>query len=96
MIPFTVRDIEEEMACALQNRAAANGRSLEAEHLMILREALTSASTPVEDFAAAAARLRVKLRHEGDSTDILRAARDGTAAVARPLLGRRAAVDPDE
>jgi plasmid stability protein len=36
-----VRNIEEEVVLALKRRAASRGRSAEAEHREILREALT-------------------------------------------------------
>jgi plasmid stability protein len=37
---LVVRNIDEEMALALKQRAAANGRSAEAEHREILKAAL--------------------------------------------------------
>lgn len=37
---LVVRNIEEEVALALKQRAAANGRSAEAEHREILKAAL--------------------------------------------------------
>ncbi|UGQ46457.1 FitA-like ribbon-helix-helix domain-containing protein [Massilia endophytica] len=37
---LVVRNVEEEVALALKQRAAANGRSAEAEHHEILRAAL--------------------------------------------------------
>ncbi len=37
---LVVRNIDEDVALALKQRAAANGRSAEAEHREILREAL--------------------------------------------------------
>jgi plasmid stability protein len=37
---LVVRQIEEDLALALKQRAAANGRSAEAEHREILRNAL--------------------------------------------------------
>ncbi|WP_342120450.1 FitA-like ribbon-helix-helix domain-containing protein [Pseudoduganella sp. OTU4001] len=37
---LVVRNIEEELALALKQRAAANGRSAEAEHREILKTAL--------------------------------------------------------
>ena len=37
---LTVRNIETELALALKQRAAANGRSAEAEHRAILRSVL--------------------------------------------------------
>ena len=77
MTNLTVRDVDQEIAHALKVRAAAHGRSAEAEHRMILREVLGVPAARVEDFAAAAARLRTRLRHDGDTTDIIRAAREG-------------------
>jgi plasmid stability protein len=77
MTTLTVRDVDREIAQALKVRAAANGRSAEAEHRMILRAALSPSQARAEDFAAAAARLRTRLRHDGDSTALVRAARDG-------------------
>ena len=74
---LTVRDVDREIAQALKVRAAANGRSAEAEHRIILREALAPSQARAEDFAAAAARLRARLRHDGDSGELVRAARDG-------------------
>ncbi|MEM1128988.1 MAG: hypothetical protein AAGH83_00550 [Pseudomonadota bacterium] len=76
MAQFIVRDVDHRVAAALRARAAANGRSVEAEHRQILRDALMPAAEDVEDFAAAAARLRARLKHDGDSTAILRTARD--------------------
>ena len=77
MTNLTVRNVDQEIARALKIRATANGRSAEAEHRMILREALGAPASEVDDFAAAVARLRERLRHDGDMTDIVRAARDG-------------------
>ena len=57
----------------LKLRAAANGRSAEAEHREILRRALPG---DPQDFAARAARLRERLASTVDSTDIIRADRD--------------------
>jgi antitoxin FitA len=37
---LVVRNIDEDVALALKQRAAANGRSAEAEHREILKEAL--------------------------------------------------------
>ena len=76
MANLTVRDVEDELAQALKVRAASQGRSAEAEHRLILREALGASQREVETFAAAAARLRNRLRHDGDSSDIVREARD--------------------
>ncbi len=65
MANLTVRDVEDEIAQALKVRAAAHGRSAEAEHRLILREVL-SPGQQVDDYAAAAARLRARLRHAGE------------------------------
>lgn len=40
MAQLIVRDLDEEVVAALEARAAANGRSAEAEHREILRAAL--------------------------------------------------------
>ncbi|OLT41844.1 hypothetical protein BJF86_02205 [Serinicoccus sp. CNJ-927] len=40
MVQLIVRNIEDEVVAALQKRAAARGRSAEAEHRVILREAV--------------------------------------------------------
>jgi plasmid stability protein len=41
MAQLLVRDISDELVRALKQRAAANGRSAEAEHRALLSEALT-------------------------------------------------------
>ena len=61
------------MADALKRRAAANGRSVEAEHRELLRAALPDID---EDFAAQAEALRQRLRSSLDSTETIRADRD--------------------
>ena len=73
MAQLTVRDVSSEMVGALKRRAAAHGRSAEAEHRDILRTSLLGA---VEDFAIRAEGLRQRLRSSIDSTDIIRADRD--------------------
>ena len=74
MAHLTVRNVSEELVAALKRRAAANGRSAEAEHREILREALLGAN---EEFAARAAALRQRLSSSVDSTENIRAHRDG-------------------
>ena len=71
---LTVRNVSEDVVDALKRRAAANGRSAEAEHRELLRAALLEAN---EDFAARAEALRRRLRSSIDSTDTIRAVRDG-------------------
>ena len=43
MAQLTVRNISNEVVSALKKRAAANGRSAEAEHRELLRSALLGA-----------------------------------------------------
>ena len=77
MAHLTVRNVSDEVVDALKRRAAASGRSAEAEHRALLREALLGKG---EDFAARAAELRRRLRSSVDSTDIIRADRDRNGA----------------
>ena len=74
MAHLTVRNVSEDVIAALKRRAAANGRSAEAEHRELLRAALLGGC---ENFAARAEALRRRLRSSVDSADIIRAARDG-------------------
>ena len=74
MAQLTVRKISRELVCALERRAAANGRSTEAEHREILRASLLSAEG---DFAARAEALRQRLRSSVDSSSVMRTTRDG-------------------
>ncbi len=73
MAQLTVRKISSELVGALKRRAAANGRSAEAEHREILHASLLGTE---EDFAARAQALRRRLRSSVDSSDIIRADRD--------------------
>jgi len=73
MAQLTVRKISGEVVGALKRRAAANGRSAEAEHREILRASLLGAK---EDFSVRAAALRQRLRSSVDSTEVIRADRD--------------------
>jgi antitoxin FitA len=57
----------------MTQRAAAHGRSAEAEHREILREALLEEG---EDFASRAKSLRQRLRSTVGSTEVIRADRD--------------------
>jgi len=77
MAQLTVRNVTAEVVGALKRRAAANGRSAEAEHREILRASLLGRD---EDFAARAAALRRRLRSSVDSTDAIRADRDRDGA----------------
>lgn len=73
MSQLTVRGVNERVVRALKQRAAAHGRSAEAEHRQILHEVLLSEEG---DFAARAASLRRRLRSGGDSADLIRGDRD--------------------
>ena len=73
MAQLTVRQVTDRIVRELKQRAAANGRSAEAEHREILRRALRGSS---EDFATRAAALRERLVSTVDSTEVIRADRD--------------------
>ena len=73
MAQLTVRRVSRELVDALKRRAAANGRSAEAEHREILRVSLLSTE---EDFAVRAKALRRRLRSSVDSSETIRADRN--------------------
>lgn len=54
-----VRNLEDEVVARLKRRAARNGRSAEAEHREILRQALRSEAEP--SFEEQAAKLRAEI-----------------------------------
>lgn len=70
---MTVRNVDEQVVRALKQRAAAHGRSAEAEHRELLRDALLPGR---KEFVVRAAALRDRLRSSVDSTDVVRADRD--------------------
>ena len=74
MVDLTVRNVSQDVVNALRRRAAANGRSVEAEHRELLRTVLLEAD---KDFVTRAAALRKRLLSSVDSVDTIRAARDG-------------------
>lgn len=76
MAQLTVRNVDEQVVHALKQRAAAHGRSAEAEHREILRAALLQGEVEKESFVKRAARLRRRLRSDIDSTELVRADRD--------------------
>ena len=74
MAQLTVRNVPEEIARALRVRAARHGRSAEAEHRLLLREAL---GTGQDDFWARADALRNRTRRQrSDSGTLQREMRD--------------------
>ena len=80
MARLIVRQVTDEIVRELKLRAAANGRSAEAEHREILRRALLGAS---ESFAARSAKLRERLGSTVDSTDVIRGDRDRDSGTRR-------------
>ena len=73
MTQLTVRNVTQQLVRALKRKAAAHGRSAEAEHREILRRALLERE---ENFASRARSLRQRLRSSVDSTEVIRADRD--------------------
>jgi plasmid stability protein len=75
MAQLTVRNISEDVVKALRIRAAKNGRSAEAEHRLILAEAVRTESS--DDFWARADALRRETKPQRtDSARIQREMRD--------------------
>lgn len=77
MAQLTVRNVAPQVVRSLKGRAAAHGRSAEAEHREILRSALLEGE---KNFASRAKALRQRLRSSIDSSEIIRAARDRDSA----------------
>ena len=72
MAQLTVRKLSRQIVDSLKQRAAANGRSAEAEHRQILRHALLRADG---NFADRARDMRQRFSSSIDSTDTIRADR---------------------
>ncbi len=69
-----VRQVREELIEKMRQRAATNGRSVEAEHRAILEEVL---NTPAEPLWVTARRLRQKTGNIGtESADTIREQRE--------------------
>lgn len=77
MPQFTVRNVNEQVVRVLKQRAATHGRSAEADHRELLRNALLPGQ---ESFAARAKTLRRPLRSSVDSSVLIRADRDRDSA----------------
>ncbi len=73
MAQLTVRRIPQQVVARLKRRAAANGRSAEAEHREILRKSLLPAEG---SFAERARAMRLRFPSSIDSTDTIRDDRD--------------------
>jgi plasmid stability protein len=71
-----VRNLDEELVARLKRRAARHGRSTEAEHREILREALSAEPEPSFDDLAAQLRRLTADRTQTPSEDLLREGRD--------------------
>jgi plasmid stability protein len=71
-----VRKLDKELIAKLKRRAARHGRSTEAEHREILRQALAGEVEPSFDTLAAELRKLTKRRKQTPSEVLLRAGRD--------------------
>lgn len=71
-----VRNLDDELIVRLKRRAARNGRSAEAEHRDILRQALASDAEPSFDELAAEIRALTAGRRHTPSEVLLREGRD--------------------
>ena len=77
MAQLTVRKVDDEIVRRLKIRAAEHGRSAEAEHREILRQALMSEKRmSVEEWAQRARELRRRLGPMPDSTPLIRRMRN--------------------
>jgi len=71
-----VRNLDDELVARLKRRAARHGRSTEAEHREILRQALYAEPEPSFDELAAQLRKLTADRAQTPSEDLLREGRD--------------------
>jgi plasmid stability protein len=71
-----VRKLDEDLIAKLKRRAARHGRSTEAEHREILRQALAGEAEPSFDTLAAELRKLTKRRKQTPSEVLLRAGRN--------------------
>lgn len=71
-----VRNLEDELVARLKRRAARHGRSTEAEHREILRQALISEVEPSFEELAAELRRLTKGRRHTPSEVLLRESRE--------------------
>lgn len=85
MAQLTVRKLSRQIVAKLKQRAAAHGRSAEAEHRDILRRALLRDGGSFTERARA---MRQRLSSSIDSTDTIRTDRDRDDP-RRPSPGRR-------
>lgn len=71
-----VRNLDDELIVRLKRRAARHGRSTEAEHREILRQALANEDEPSFDKLAADLRKLTRRRNQTPSEILLREERD--------------------
>ncbi|MGH9416012.1 MAG: FitA-like ribbon-helix-helix domain-containing protein [Terriglobales bacterium] len=71
-----VRNLDQDLIARLKLRAARHGRSVEAEHREILRQALASEQQPAFDQLAAELRKLTSRRKQTPSEVLLRQGRD--------------------
>ncbi|MGE0008769.1 MAG: hypothetical protein AB7S92_24715 [Parvibaculaceae bacterium] len=71
-----VRNLEDNLIAKLKARAARHGRSAEAEHREILRQALENETEPSFDQLAAELRRLTGTRRQTPSEQLLREGRD--------------------
>ncbi len=74
-----VRNLDDDLIARLKRRAARHGRSTEAEHREILRQALASEVEPSFDTLAAELRKLTRRRKQTPSEDLLWEGRRGRA-----------------
>jgi plasmid stability protein len=72
-----VRNLDDQLIARLKRRAARHGRSAEAEHREILRQALASEDEPSFEKLAAELRKLTKSRKQTPSEVLLRESREG-------------------
>ena len=71
-----VRNLDDDLIARLKRRAVRHGRSTEAEHREILRQALAAEIEPSLDTLAAELRKLTRLRRQTPSEVLLREGRD--------------------
>lgn len=71
-----VRNLEDDLVARLKRRAARHGRSVEAEHRAILRQALSAEDAPSFDQLAAELRRLTRNRKHTPSEVLVREGRD--------------------
>ncbi len=71
-----VRNVDDELLAKLEIRAARHGRSAEAEHREILRQALAAEVDPTFDYLVARFRKLTASRRQPPSEVLLHEARD--------------------